>query len=127
MAKKQILVVDDEKDIVEFLTQLLEDNGYEVASAYDGVQGMEMVLESRPDLILLDLMMPVMDGFEFLDRLRGNERWRHLPVVVLTAKILTKEERAFLEQSVAQVVRKGAEDHNALLERITALSGYKQP
>ena len=62
MAKKQILVVDDEKDIVEFLTQLLEDNGYEVTAAYDGVQAMEMVLKSRPDLILLDLQMPEETG-----------------------------------------------------------------
>jgi two-component system cell cycle response regulator DivK len=58
MAKKQILVVDDELDVVEFLTQLLEDNGYEVTVAYDGLQGMEMVLKEQPDLILLDLQMP---------------------------------------------------------------------
>ena len=84
MAKKQILVIDDEKDIVEFLTQLLEDNGYEIASAYDGVQGMEMVLKKRPDLILLDLQMPQETGTGFYRKLHNKKEYKDIPVIVIS-------------------------------------------
>jgi CheY-like chemotaxis protein len=84
MAKKEILVIDDEKDIVEFLTQLLEDNGYEVASAYDGVQGMEMVLKKRPDLILLDLQMPEETGTGFYRKLHNKKEYKDIPVIVIS-------------------------------------------
>jgi CheY-like chemotaxis protein len=84
MAKKKILVVDDEKDIVEFLTQLLEDNGYEVASAYDGVQGMEMVKKSIPDLILLDLQMPEETGTGLYRKLHNKKEYKDIPVIVIS-------------------------------------------
>ncbi|MBW1683724.1 MAG: response regulator [Deltaproteobacteria bacterium] len=84
MAKKQILVVDDEKDIVEFLTQLLEDNGYEVTPAYDGAQGMEMVLKSRPDLILLDLQMPQETGTSLYRKLHNKKQYKDIPVIVIS-------------------------------------------
>ena len=84
MAKKQILVVDDEKDIVEFLTQLLEDNGYEVTVAYDGVQGMEMVLKKRPDLILLDLQMPEETGTGLYRKLHNKKEYKDIPVIVIS-------------------------------------------
>jgi CheY-like chemotaxis protein len=84
MAKKQILVVDDEKDIVEFLTQLLEDNGYEVAAAYDVVQGMEMVVKKRPDLILLDLQMPEETGTGLYRKLHNKKEYKDIPVIVIS-------------------------------------------
>jgi CheY-like chemotaxis protein len=84
MAKKQILVVDDEEDIVEFLRQLLEDNGYEVAAAYDGVQGMEMVLKKRPDLILLDLQMPEETGTGLYRKLHNKKAYKDIPVIVIS-------------------------------------------
>jgi CheY-like chemotaxis protein len=84
MAKKQILVVDDEKDIVEFLTQLLEDNGYEVTAAYDGIQGMEMVLQNRPDLILLDLQMPEETGTGLYRKLHNKKEYKDIPVIVIS-------------------------------------------
>ena len=84
MAKKRILVVDDEKDIVEFLTQLLEDNGYEVTGASDGAQGMEMVLKSRPDLILLDLQMPEETGTGLYRKLHNKKEYKDIPVIVIS-------------------------------------------
>jgi CheY-like chemotaxis protein len=84
MAKKKILVVDDERDIVEFLTQLLEDNGYEVASAYDGLQGMEMVKKSSPDLILLDLQMPEETGTGLYRKLHNKKEYKDIPVIVIS-------------------------------------------
>jgi CheY-like chemotaxis protein len=84
MAKKQILVVDDEKDIVEFLTQLLEDNGYEVTAAYDGIQGMEMVVQNRPDLILLDLQMPEETGTGLYRKLHNKKEYKDIPVIVIS-------------------------------------------
>ena len=84
MAKKQILVVDDELDVVEFLTQLLEDNGYEVTVAYDGLQGMEMVLKEQPDLILLDLQMPEETGTGFYRKLHNKKEFKDIPVIVIS-------------------------------------------
>ncbi|MFW9770213.1 MAG: response regulator [Candidatus Thorarchaeota archaeon] len=84
MAKKQVLVVDDEQDIVEFLTQLLEDNGYEVTAAYDGVQGMEMVLKNRPDVILLDVQMPEETGTGFYRKLHNKKEYKDIPVIVIS-------------------------------------------
>ena len=84
MANKKILVIDDEKDVVEFLTQLLEDNGYEVAAAYDGVQGMEMVVQDRPDLILLDLQMPEETGTGLYRKLHNKKEYQDIPVIVIS-------------------------------------------
>ncbi len=84
MTKKQILVIDDEKDICEFLTQLLEDHGYEVSVAYDGVQGMEMVLKNRPDLILLDLQMPEETGTGLYRKLHNKKEYKDIPVIVIS-------------------------------------------
>jgi CheY-like chemotaxis protein len=84
MEKKQILVVDDEKDIVEFLTQLLEDNDYEVTPAYDGVEAMEKVLKQRPDLILLDLQMPEETGTGLYRKLHNKKEYKDIPVIVIS-------------------------------------------
>ena len=84
MAKKQILVVDDERDGVELLRQLLEDNGYEVTAAYDGVQGMEMVSKKRPDLILLDLQMPEETGTGLYRKLHNKKEYKDIPVIVIS-------------------------------------------
>jgi CheY-like chemotaxis protein len=84
MAKKRILVVDDEKDIVEFLTQLLEDNGYEVTAAYDGVEAMQLISAEKPDLILLDLQMPEETGTGLYRKLHNKKEYRDIPVVVIS-------------------------------------------
>jgi len=77
--------------------------------------------ESRPDLILLDLMMPEMDGFEFAHRLRERPEWQAIPVIVLTAKDITDEDRLRLNGYVEKIVQKGAWNSEALLRDVRAL------
>jgi two-component system, OmpR family, alkaline phosphatase synthesis response regulator PhoP len=85
MAKK-ILAVDDERHIVRLVQVNLERQGYEVVTAYDGKEALEKVEAESPDLIVLDVMMPYMDGFEVLQNLKRNPSTREIPVIMLTAK-----------------------------------------
>jgi CheY-like chemotaxis protein len=84
MTKKTVLVVDDEIDVVEFLSQLLEDNGYRARRACDGVQAMERIEEERPDLILLDLQMPNETGTGLFRKLHDKKEYRDIPIVVIS-------------------------------------------
>lgn len=84
--KKKILAVDDEKTIVRLVQVNLEREGYEVVTAYDGREALEKVESEKPDLIVLDVMMPYMDGFEVLQQLKKNPETRDIPVIMLTAK-----------------------------------------
>lgn len=85
MAKK-ILVVDDERHIVRLVQVNLEKVGYQVVTAYDGVEALEQVAKEKPDMIILDVMMPRMDGFEVLKKLQSDAATREIPVIMLTAK-----------------------------------------
>ncbi len=84
MAK--ILVVDDEKDVVELLKFLLEKDGYAVATAFNGREALTAAKDSVPDLILLDVMMPEMDGYTVQTQLLDNPATRNIPIIILTAK-----------------------------------------
>ncbi len=86
MAAKKILAVDDEKNIVRLVQVNLERAGYKVITAGDGKEALKKVADEKPDLIVLDVMMPYMDGFEVLQNLRRNPATRFLPVIMLTAK-----------------------------------------
>lgn len=85
MARPKILVVDDEPFNVDFLGQELDDLGYDVATASNGLEALERVHALRPDLVLLDIMMPVLDGFAVLERLKADDATRDVPVVVISA------------------------------------------
>jgi CheY-like chemotaxis protein len=85
MSRPKILVVDDEPFNVDFLAQELDDLGYDVVTATNGLEALERVHAQRPDLVLLDIMMPVLDGFAVLERLKANDATRDLPVVVISA------------------------------------------
>ncbi|HEY0093927.1 MAG TPA: response regulator [Archangium sp.] len=88
----KLLIVDDEVAILEALTDILSVEGYEVATAANGAEGLKRAGEDRPDLILLDLMMPVMDGQEMLRRIKESPELRSIPVVVMSAGRVTKAE-----------------------------------
>jgi CheY-like chemotaxis protein len=85
MAKRYILVVDDDPDLVETVAMMLESKGCEVGKAYDGVEGEESIKQRRPDLVILDVMMPRKDGYVLCAELKSDPKTRDIPVVLLTA------------------------------------------
>lgn len=85
MNKKPILIVDDDKDILSAIKMILELHGYAIESASNGKEALELLHSELPSLILLDLMMPVMDGFEFLQNIESNPKFSNIPVIVMTA------------------------------------------
>jgi two-component system alkaline phosphatase synthesis response regulator PhoP/two-component system response regulator VicR len=84
--QKKILVVDDERHIVRLVQVNLERQGYQVVTAFDGKEALKKVESDKPNLIVLDVMMPHMDGFEVLKRLKADDKTKNIPVVMLTAK-----------------------------------------
>jgi CheY-like chemotaxis protein len=110
-----ILVVDDDTDAREVLRRTLENGGWPVAEAANGREALGALERSPPALVLLDLMMPEVDGFQVLEAMRREDRWREIPVVVVTARELTREETAWLGWHVEEVLRKGAYGREELL------------
>lgn len=92
MAKKKILIVDDEEDIVNLVRLILEDAGYEVFAATNGVQALEKIRGNPFDLVLLDVMMPMLSGWEVLKELRENSNTREVPVALLTARASPRDD-----------------------------------
>jgi CheY-like chemotaxis protein len=84
MSKNRILIIDDDPDVILFLSTVLQDNGYQTMEARDGKVGLEMALKGTPDLILLDLMMPLKSGIALLSDLKTNEDLRGIPVIMVT-------------------------------------------
>ncbi len=84
--RKKILVVDDERDLVELISVNLQRNGYEVISAHDGATGLDMARKQRPDLVILDVMMPGLSGRDVTMQLKGNPDTATMPILMLTAK-----------------------------------------
>ena len=113
-----VLVVDDDAAVRDTLKRALERSGYEVETAADGEEGLDRVVELRPSLVLLDLMMPKVDGFEVLERLREDDMLRDLPVLCFTARDLDGDDRARLQRGMAKVLQKGGRGGEALLEEI---------
>lgn len=83
--KQLILVVDDDPDLVESVAMKVESNNFRVAKAYDGIEAWEKIKEERPDLIILDVMMPRKNGYELCDELKKNNQYKDIVVVLLTA------------------------------------------
>ncbi len=85
MSKKYVLIVDDDPDLVETVCMMLEDKGYEVGKAYDGIEGEEAIKKRHPDLLVLDVMMPRKDGYQLCAELKADSATRDIPVILLTA------------------------------------------
>jgi PAS domain S-box-containing protein len=113
-----VLVVEDDQATREMLARTLEKSDWQVRAVGNGREALDQLARERPRLILLDLMMPVMDGFDFLLEMRGNADWQGIPVIVLTAKDLTEGDRRILSGRVEQIVEKGARAHDQVLELI---------
>ena len=86
MTGRRILCIEDHPEMIELVTLILERRGFEVRGAIGGKEGLEAIVQDPPDLILLDLMMPEVDGWEVYRQIKAKEELRHLPVVVITAK-----------------------------------------
>lgn len=119
-SETEILIVEDDRDTRELLQRTLEREGWKVLTATDGVNAIELLAGATrvPDLVLLDLMMPRLDGFGVLDAIRKNPLWASIPVVILTAKDLTIDERMLLSQSSAAILEKGAVPPSEVLENL---------
>ena len=106
---KKILVVDDHPDTLEVNTRLVQaqSSDYQVLQAHDGWEALDLIRREHPDLVLLDLGMPGLDGFGVLEAMREEETSRHIPVVVLTAQVLTEEDVARLNRGMVSVLSKG--------------------
>ena len=87
---KRILIVDDEPDIIDLVIKTLEPEGYEIIAARDGEQALELAEKEPPDLVILDLVMPKMDGYTTAIKLRSMDKTRSVPIIVLTVKKETK-------------------------------------
>ena len=101
-----ILIVDDHEDFALAFQALLSQDGFNVKVATGGRQALEVLKSSTPALILLDLVMPGMDGFEVVHQLQENEHWRKIPVVILSGKELTEQDQQKLDTHIAQFLKK---------------------
>ena len=121
MPTRRILVVDDEEFARKILTQGLEKEGWNVNQAENGLVALDRIAKQRPDLILLDLMMPVMNGHQFVGELHKHEEWRSIPIIVVTARDMSAEERIALDGFVEKVLPKHAFTEEGLLTEIQDL------
>ncbi len=106
---EQVLVIEDDQGASTLMSRILQAHGVkQIGQAFDGQAGIDMAKQSKPDLIILDLMMPHVDGFGVLDRLKVDDSLRDVPVIVVTAKDLTNEERTRLSGQVQSLLHKGS-------------------
>ena len=122
-SEKTILIVEDSEAIVLQLADILQIEGYNYLVAKNGKEALEQIEKQMPDAMILDLMMPEVDGFEVLKSIRGNEKTSNIPVIILTAKYVTKEELSFLKHNhIHQLIQKGDINKNQLIEAVTRMT-----
>ena len=106
MTGKRVLVVDDEMHIVHVVAIKLRNNGYEVVTASNGAEAFEIACEEKPDIIVTDYQMPVMTGLELVEKLRGSETMRDIPVILLTARSFAIEDGKKEDLGISQCLSK---------------------
>ena len=116
-----VLIVDDDPDARRLVQEVVEEQGCRVRMAANGAEGLSMVRVERPDLIILDLMMPIVDGFMFLEQLRRLPGYADLPIILCSAKTLSTTELHHLNGAAEHLVRKGANTASGVREQITKL------
>jgi len=122
MSSKKILVVDDEVDLVETVRFPLEIEGYHVLVAYDGEDALSQARKENPDLILLDLMLPKLDGYKVCRLLKFDERYKHIPILMLTAKTQEKDKVIGMETGANEYITKPF-DIDSLLKMVKEYLG----
>jgi PAS domain S-box-containing protein len=122
-----LLVVDDDPQVIDLVRQLLEGEPYAVRAAADGQEALDAVAGQLPDIMLLDLLMPRLDGFGVIAQLQQDPAYRDIPIIILTAKTLSAEELSQLQQRVTRVVQKRALERDVLIRELRrALRAYRQ-
>jgi DNA-binding response OmpR family regulator len=122
-----VLIVEDDAATREMIRRTLEQAGWTAREAENGRVALDRMRESTPELILLDLMMPEMDGFQFVGELRKKEEWRHVPVIVVTARDVTPAERLRLDGNVKKIFHKSSLDREELAREIrTVLAAERE-
>jgi two-component system alkaline phosphatase synthesis response regulator PhoP len=119
MDQKKILVVDDEVDLVETIRFPLEAEGFNVLVAYNGEDALNMARTENPDLILLDIMLPKLDGYKVCRLLKFDERFRNIPIIMLTARAQEKDRIIGMETGANEYITKPF-DMDKLLEKVKA-------
>jgi signal transduction histidine kinase/DNA-binding response OmpR family regulator len=122
-----VLIIEDDDASRQLLRRLLERDGWKIDEAPNALIGLEKVAQAIPSLILLDLMMPEMDGFEFVRRLREHEQYGSIPIVVLTAMTLTAEEKRRLSKHVTRIAFKASTSWTALMAELTNIVKGTRP
>jgi signal transduction histidine kinase/CheY-like chemotaxis protein len=120
----RVLVVDDDEDALALTLAMLEASNYEVETASNGRAALEAISQVRPDALVLDLMLPEIDGFEVVHRLNTNADWRGLPVILLTARDLSHEERRALD-GTARIIQKGSFTRDELIAELSTAIGKR--
>jgi len=114
---KKILFVEDEVDHIAMLKTRIEASGYQFLSATDGEAGLKIALDEKPDLILLDIVMPKMNGYEMCYNLKNNDEMKNIPIIIVTASGAKKLEQKCIELGVEEIMHKPY-DSSYLVERI---------
>jgi CheY-like chemotaxis protein len=116
-----VLIIEDDPATREIIRRALQAEGWPVHEAENGRDGLAQMAQAKPAAVLLDLMMPEMDGFGFLDEMRKQLAWSDVPVIVLTAKDLTSDDRLRLQGRIEKVLRKGVYRREELLKEVRRL------
>lgn len=106
MSQKKILIVDDEVDLVETLRFPLEMEGYQILVSYNGEDGLNKARSENPDLIILDLMLPKLDGYKVCRLLKFDEKYKHIPIIMLTARTQEKDKILGIETGANEYITK---------------------
>ena len=114
----KILVVDDDEKAVKYMSAILENAGFDVIKAYSGKAGINLAMNSNPDLIILDLMMPEVSGFDVIEKLRTHPKAKGIPIIICSAKELTPEDKKVLNGNILAIVQKGTHTKEDLLAAI---------
>lgn len=122
-----VLNVEDDPAAQSMMRHILTRDGWTVLEANSGATALERLGERRPDVILLDLMMPATNGFEFLKKLEDHVEWNSIPVIIVTAMDLTADQRAILNSRASQILQKSAYDIRSLLTQLHGLVGTNRP
>jgi DNA-binding response OmpR family regulator len=124
--KQKILIIEDEATLQKALQEILLQENYEVISALDGKRGLEMALSEAPNMILLDLILPKMDGFEVLKDLKKDEKTKEIPIIILTNLGSTEDVQKALVLGATNYMVKADHDLSEIVEKIKGIIGQEK-